>query len=299
MTRGGVALALVVGLAAGAPTGGPRATRSPTRSPERAPERAPERSTERAPVRWHPVAEGLATAEVTLRTPGAHGVAAFGRVRVVLARVEPTRFHWTLARGDGAWTVDDVPAGVALAFNAGQFDDAGPWGWVVHDGRERQAPGTGALAAALVVGIDGRVDVVDAAALDTARAAARRGRVREAVQSYPALLEGDGALPAALAAPGRGVDLAHRDARLAVGVRADGRLVVALTRFDAPALGRVPIGLTVPETAALMRDLGCRRAVLLDGGLSAQLRVGGAVGGAWRGLRAVPLGLVAARAPLR
>jgi len=49
------------------------------------------------------------------------------------------------------------------------------------------------------------------------------------------------------------------------------------------------------ETAALMGALGCRRAVLLDGGISGQLLVRGrgAEAQTWRGLRKVPLGLIA------
>jgi hypothetical protein len=47
--------------------------------------------------------------------------------------------------------------------------------------------------------------------------------------------------------------------------------------------------------AAVMGALGCARAVLLDGGLSAQLMVRDARGTArtWAGLRRVPIGLVA------
>jgi hypothetical protein len=47
--------------------------------------------------------------------------------------------------------VDRAPADAAVALNAGQFTDDGPWGWIVHAGRERRAPGSGALAGALVV----------------------------------------------------------------------------------------------------------------------------------------------------
>jgi hypothetical protein len=46
--------------------------------------------------------------------------------------------------------------------------------------------------------------------------------------------------------------------------------------------------------AMLMRRLGCRRAVALDGGISAQLMVReGRRARLWRGWRAVPFGLVA------
>jgi uncharacterized protein YigE (DUF2233 family) len=47
-----------------------------------------------------------------------------------------------------------------------------------------------------------------------------------------------------------------------------------------------------------MGALGCERALLLDGGISAQLAVGAAGNRVrWSGLRAVPLGLVIERLP--
>jgi exopolysaccharide biosynthesis protein len=107
----------------------------------------------------------------------------------------------------------------------------------------------------------------------------------------------DGVVPEPLRTPSSGVDLAHRDARLALGTLPDGRVVVALTRFDAlgPALGRIPFGLTTPEMAAVMGSLGCRQALMLDGGISGQLMVRQSDGTArsWPGTRSVPLGLTA------
>jgi hypothetical protein len=49
--------------------------------------------------------------------------------------------------------------------------------------------------------------------------------------------------------------------------------------------------------ASLMRALGSRQAILLDGGISGQLMVREAGGGAqsWPGVRSVPLGLVGRR----
>jgi exopolysaccharide biosynthesis protein len=106
----------------------------------------------------------------------------------------------------------------------------------------------------------------------------------------------DGVVPAALRGAGQGVAVAHRDARLAIGTRPDGTVIVALTRFDAlgPALGRVPFGLTSAEMAAVMAGLGCRQAMLLDGGISGQLMVrdGDGVARRWPGSRRVPLGLI-------
>jgi hypothetical protein len=119
----------------------------------------------------------------------------------------------------------------------------------------------------------------------------------EAFQSYPALLVADGQVPEPLRAPERGVDLTHRDSRLAACLLRDGRLLFALTRFMSPGspLARLPFGPTTPEMAAVMGALGCRRAVLLDGGLSGQMALSGARGASfrWPGLRSVPVGLLA------
>jgi hypothetical protein len=253
-------------------------------------------------VRWRETAPGMEVAELPLATPGEGGIAALGRMRLVLVRLDPARHALQLVAGSppGApWSVDDAPAAARMAVNAGQFTDAGPWGWLVHGGRELQAPAVGPLSAAVVVARDGTVRIADAADIPAVRAGVARGEVHEALQSYPALLSGDGMVPSPLQAPDRGVDVAHRDARLAVGMLRDGRVLIALTRFDAlggaAALDRVPFGLTTPEMAAVMGALGCARAVLLDGGLSAQLLVREASGAArsWPGLRRVPIGLVA------
>jgi exopolysaccharide biosynthesis protein len=154
--------------------------------------------------------------------------------------------------------------------------------------RPKYAP----LAGAVVVDSSGVVRVVPPDSVADERA---RGAVREAFQSYPMLLE-NGTVPVPLVEPGRGVDLGHRDARLALGTLADGRVVIALTRFDAlgGSLGRIPFGLTSPEMAAVMGALGCREALLLDGGISGQLLLQDSGGSrrVWAGIRRVPLGLV-------
>ena len=265
-------------------------------------------SSERAPARWRtaPLADA-----VRWEAGGAPGLewgtirlAGSGeawRLRVVLVRLDPARFRFDLPRraardGGAAWTIDSTSAGAVLSLNAGQFARGVPWGWIVRDGREGQPPGRGPLAAAFVVDTAGRASIAPAESI-----AALRGRmggaVRLAFQSYPAALLGDGEVVAALRAPGGGIDVGHRDARLAIGELRDGRLLIALTRFDAAgeALQALPFGLTAPETAALMGALGARRALLLDGGISAQLLVRDSTGArrGWRGLRAVPLGLEA------
>lgn len=243
---------------------------------------------------WHRGAPGVEWGELSVEGSG-----EAWRTRVIVARLDPRLLRFDVEWGvDSAarafWSAADVRAGsVRFAVNAGQFTAALPWGWVVTTGRERLGPGRGPLSSAFVVARDGSVRIVDG---DTLAALRRDARVTAAFQSYPSLLTDDGSVPDALRAPCR-IDCAHRDARLALGIARDGHVLVALTRFDGAgeALGFVPLGLTVPEMAALMGALGARQAVLLDGGISAQLMVREALGAprVWRGVRRVPLGLVA------
>lgn len=248
-----------------------------------------------ARVAWRPGAPGLEWGELRLR-----GASEAWRTRLVVVRVDPRLVDLSLATAftaDGEWTVADADTGVALALDAGQFRQSLPWGWVVSGGRELLAPQYAPLAGAVVVGAGGGVRVVPPESVAGERA---RGTAREAFQSYPLLLR-DGRVPAALIEAGSGVDLEHRDARLALGTREDGRVVIALTRFDAlgETLGRVPFGLTSAEMAAVMGALGSRQALLLDGGISGQLLVREAEGAVrrWPGTRSVPLGLVGRARP--
>lgn len=245
-------------------------------------------------VRWTAVRPGLERAELRIS-----GTGEARRLRVVLVRADPRRLRFGLQSATrmegllGNWTVDSASAGAVLALNAGQFAGGRPWGWVVRDGVEEQPPGNGPLAMAFVADTGGGVRL---AAADEVAGVRARGGIAAAFQSYPALLL-DGRVSAALAAPGRGVDVEHRDSRLALGVLRDGRLLIALTRFDAlgGAMDELPVGPTAPEMAALMGALGCRRAVLLDGGISGQLLLRPRTGAplAWRAWRRVPLGLAA------
>jgi exopolysaccharide biosynthesis protein len=197
-----------------------------------------------------------------------------------------------------SWTVAEAESSTVLALDAGQFRQALPWGWVVSKGLEILRPEYAPLAGAVVVDSSGSVRIV---APDSVAAERRRGTAREAFQSYPMLLL-DGVVPEPLRLPAKGVDLAHRDARLALGTLKDGRVLVALTRFDVlgSAFGRVPFGLTSPEMAAVMGALGCRQAIMLDGGISGQLMVRGSDGSrhSWHGARRVPLALVGRPKPV-
>jgi len=242
-------------------------------------------------IAWRAGAGGIEWSELQLK-----GAGEAWRTRVIVARLDPRRLALSLVPAfddGGQWTVGDADSLVSLAVNAGQFRASLPWGWVVSGGRELLVPQQGPLAGAVVVDSSGTLRILSANEVAGQR---QRGDASEAFQSYPMLLV-DGAPPPALLTPGSGVAVAHRDARLALGTLADGRVVVALTRFDAlgPSLGRLPFGFTSAEMAKVMRSLGCRRAILLDGGISGQLMVRDAAGAAhtWPGIRSVPLGLVA------
>ena len=259
----------------------------------------------RAALRWRAGQPGVRWTEIPLRGDG-----EAWRTRAIVVEIDPKRADFALDTAfrytrdeHGAvsrlarWQLAAAPASAIVAVNAGQFDvtllGTLPWGWVVIDGREWQAPGVGPLSTAVLVDSAGSVRLEPPGALTSHT---RRAGVRHAFQSFPTLLTGDGDVPAALRDPGAGVDLTHRDARLAIGVTRAGTVLLVLTRFDAfgRTLGAVPFGLTTPETAALMGALGAQRAVMLDGGISAQLQVRDATGRwhRWPGWRRVPMGLV-------
>ncbi len=254
---------------------------------------------------WHAGQRGIAWSELPLRGDG-----EAWRTRAIIVRMDPTQLRFALDTAfthrrdrNGAvmrsarWQVSRASAPSILAVNAGQFDatllGTLPWGWVVLGGREWRPPGIGPLSTAVVMDSAGTVRLLPPTALaDGSRA---RG-VAYAFQSFPTLLDGDGEVPSLLRGIGTGVDLTHRDARLAIGVTRDRHVLLVMTRFDAfgPVLGAAPFGLTTPEMATLMGALGCSRAVMLDGGISAQLQLKDARGGLqqWPGWRHVPLGLV-------
>lgn len=258
-----------------------------------------------APVRWGdepPVL--LQTIKWRLGAPGVEwgelrlaGTGEAHRIRLIAVRLDPRRLRFRLDTAFGedgrpAWTVERAAEDALFAINAGQFAQTIPWGWVVVSGRGYLAPGQGPLSVGVGFDSSGAVRWIpaDSLALPTAR-----GGIDAGFQSYPVLL-GRGVVPVALGAPGRGVDLAHRDARAALGQLPDGRLLAAISRFDGAGgiLDFVPFGLTTPEMAAVMGALGAWEAVLLDGGISSQLLVrDGPEVRRWRGLRAVPLALVA------
>ena len=246
----------------------------------------------RESIGWRRISPGIEWGEARLS-----GVGEARRIRLIVARIDPrlVRFRLDTAFRKGGtranWTIARSPGDALLALNAGQFPRSLPWGWTVLGGREFLPPGSGPLSVAVVFDTSGGVRWLKP---DELRHPGRARGVAAAFQSYPRLLE-DGSVPLPLRSEGGGIDVVHRDARLAFGQAADGMLLVALTRFDGAGglLDFVPFGLTVPEMAAIMGGLGARNAVLLDGGISSQLLIReGSKTHRWRGLRTVPLGLV-------
>jgi phosphodiester glycosidase len=217
--------------------------------------------------------------------------------RIVAVRIDPAQFHFRLRsrlRGvEPAWSVDRAPEAAALAFNVGQFNGITPWGWVVMEGEEIRPPGRGPLSVAIAWDKSGSVRWLSPEEIERDR---NSGAIVQAFQSYPMLIDGRGDVPRQIREPGLGVDVEHRDARLALGALGDGKLVVAITRFNGlgPISPALPLGLNLSEMAEVMRRLGCVRAVSLDGGVSAQLMTKeNGLRRFWRGWRSVPLGLVA------
>jgi uncharacterized protein YigE (DUF2233 family) len=246
-------------------------------------------------VAWHSSQPGITLSESRFSKEG-----VLSSVNVIVVRIDPRALNLRLesATADyglrATWTIDRMPADAIAAFNAGQFIGGIPWGWLVVDGVEQKAPGTGSLAMSFVIDRTGRAQLVTPAELP-----AIRDQAQFAFQSYPMLLAGDGEMPWELLAAGRGIDLTHRDSRLAIGITRSGEVIVALTRFAIVGYvaGSLPWGPTVPEMALFMRGLGADRAMMLDGGISSQLAVRGADGVAkrWANWRPVPLAVIASR----
>jgi hypothetical protein len=244
-----------------------------------------------AAVKWKEARRGVDHAELRLA-----GTGEAWRIRLVMLRIDPrvvrtelvrmTREYGTLP----AWSIDSIPPRAIAGFNAGQFESAVPWGWIVRNGIEEQSPGFGPLSSAMVVDSSGNIQLVPFEAIPSLR-----GRVVTAFQSYPSLLVDDGAVPVQLREAGSGVDLNHRDTRLAIGMLRDGRMLVVLTRFEGLGgiLSELPFGPTIPEMSAIMGALGAASSVALDGGISGQLFVRASPRPRlWKGLRRVPMGLV-------
>jgi hypothetical protein len=165
---------------------------------------------------WQAVAPGVWRADAPMAGRG-----ALAPVRVTMLRLDPAqvRFELRTATRDfglrGAWTVDSLPPEAVAAFNAGQFETGQPWGWLVRRGERRRAAARHRTAQHGVHrGRSRACHAREASALE-----AYRSRATLAFQSYPAVPVKRSELPWQLRDKGRGADIAHRDSRLALGVR--------------------------------------------------------------------------------
>jgi hypothetical protein len=300
-----IAAAMMVAAGAGCGSGGGKPS-PPTLSVRIGDSWRPFWRADRAPARWdgpdsaliHSFSWESAAPGVEWGTfPIEFGANAW-HAQVIVARLDPRAVDMSLvldltrAERFPAWSIDRTPRSAIFAVNAGQFVNTMPWGWVMAEGRQFLPPGRGPLASAVAIDRAGNVRWSHGDSLSDVAG------VVTGFQSYPTLLAGDGVVPEALRTPGGLVNLTHRDARLALGQTRDGRLLVAMTRFDAigGAAGQVPLGPTTPEMAAIMGALGASDAVALDGGISAQMLIRDPARKAhleWPGLRKVPLALIA------
>lgn len=139
---------------------------------------------------------------------------------------------------------------VVGAINAGGYDmsNGRPSGAFVMNGVAINR----ATATTFWVDMDGKAHITDA---QTCNAALDAGNVREAVAGFGDIFENGHARS--------GLDNTTRASRTAIGIKADGTVVMLMVDGrQAP----YSVGMTMAEVAASMEALGCVEAVNLDGG---------------------------------
>ena len=139
---------------------------------------------------------------------------------------------------------------VVGAINAGGYDmsNGRPSGAFIMSGTQINPP-TGTT---FWIDKDGNAHITDA---QKCNAALAEGNVREAVAGFGDIFENGHARS--------GLDNSTRASRTAIGIKADGTVVMFMVDGrQAP----YSVGMTMAEVAAAMEDLGCEQAVNLDGG---------------------------------
>lgn len=213
---------------------------------------------------------------------------------IAVVELDPrqVRFSLTATRDWGRRLAADVmeaDSSLILVANTGLFRDTGsPIGLVQLDGVRRTGPV--AWLDVVVAVDDGALLLTDAPGIPSLDSSA------SAFQTLPWLVR-DGAV-AFGATSGLRLSRTHRDRRITLCRGDDGlvRLVLSNWEVFGADVGRIPVGLTIPEQAAVAAGLGCRDAVALDGGISAQIAVrAGDRMIRMPGWRKVPLMLVARR----
>lgn len=217
-------------------------------------------------IAWRDSEPGLRLGAFEVRTEGR----SFSENRIAVLELDPARFRFELAAAPGferrtaaEWMRD---SSIVAAMNTGLFRVNGtPQGIVMLDGTRRSA-----LAGWLdvVVAIeDGRLQVTDIEGARTLPPGA------SAFQTLPWLVR-DGRVVLGVTSGVR-LSRTHRDRRITLCLGDDGPVRILLSNFEVfgQNAGRIPIGLTIPEQAIIASAAGCRDAVALDGGISAQLVV--------------------------
>ncbi len=215
------------------------------------------------------------------------------RNSVAVIELDPARFTFALGlrqpaarRTAAVWLDNDST--VVLAANTGLFRENGtPQGLVLIDGRRHSALAGWLDAVVVLDGAGVRVTDIEGARALPADASA--------FQTLPFLVR-DGRLVFGWT-HGLRLSRTHRDRRITLCLGED-RVRLLLSNFEVfgATAGRVPIGLTIAEQAAIAAGFGCRDAVALDGGISAQIAYRGATRRvSWPGWRRVPLMLLVRR----
>ena len=215
-------------------------------------------------VTWNDSGPGLRSGSFEVRS--GEGLL---RNSIAVIELDPARYHFGLglAPPDARRSAEDwlrSDSGLVLTANTGLFRENGtPQGLVLIDG-VRHSSLAGWLDAVVIME-GGSLRFADAAGARALPGSA------SAFQTLPWLVR-DGHV-ALGATSGLRLSRTHRDRRITLCLGDDGVVRLMLSNFEVfgATAGRVPIGLTIPEQAALAAGLGCRHAVALDGGISAQI----------------------------
>ena len=230
-------------------------------------------------VSWRALADGFEWGELVLRRSPNPAL-----VRVVLARLDPTRWRFRVLAGEG-WPATDVAslaeaAGVPFAVNGPFFSEDGPLGLVVVDGvvYNRQVRHKAAHFLVDGPGVSPRI---------VSRKGADWAGVEQGFQGFPAVMEG-GHTFSYMRFGGRGFRVLQVERRTAACVDGEGRVLFLVT-------DTLRNGLSLYELATVLGGLGCRDAMGFDGGSSTGLTLNlGGVEAQVRSLRPVPVALGAA-----
>lgn len=240
-------------------------------------------------VAWTDSMPGFRAGEFDIRT-------ADRRLRnsIAVVDLDPARYAFTLGRSapDARRTVADwlsSDSTIVLAANTGLFRADGTSQGLVAIAGRRWSALAGWLDAVVAMDRDSVwfTDVPTARGLPASASA---------FQTLPFLVR-EGRVVLGWT-HGLRLSRTHRDRRITLCLGDDGMVRLLLSNFEVfgVSAGSVPIGLTIPEQAALAAGAGCRHAVALDGGISSQIafRTPERVV-RWPGWRRVPLVLLVRR----